>query len=388
FEWAVKLNRISLKMIGLWPKTEELPREKLKCNLYMLLTLLMLLTVGVFPCALSLLRTRSNFMLMIEVLQFILPLITCIIRLLIFWWKKEDIRPIVNMILEDWLKSRNMQEKNMMITWAQKARTVNTIVYSIMGINCACVVLLPAFGISATYTANTTETDKILPLPGYYIYNATKMPLYVLTYIGQVITLSYAVLTYTGIDTFLGLLVFHICGQLNILTTRFLCLSKLIKFRNGLNSCIRNHIRLLSAIAIIENTYNKILLTLFLYFGLLIAFYEFLLISLIEERSYISINRMLFLLSNLTNIFVHMGLYCVVGEILVSQCDRVYYAICDQEWYFLDSRNAKDLIFLMIRARILPYITAGKIFPLTIATFCNLVKTSVSYVSVMLTIKN
>jgi len=34
-----------------------------------------------------------------------------------------------------------------------------------------------------------------------------------------------------------------------------------------------------SAIAIIENTYNKILLTLFLYFGLLIAFYEFLLIS-------------------------------------------------------------------------------------------------------------
>jgi len=130
--------------------------------------------------------------------------------------------------------------------------------------------------------------------------------------------------------------------------------------------------------------------------------------QLIEERSYISINRMLFLLSNLTNIFVHMGLYCAVGEILVSQvscvfclyilhfifikykerilyffvwilhvyfthlkCDRVYYAICDQEWYFLDSRNAKDLIFLMIRARILPYITAGKIFPLTIATFCN-----------------
>jgi len=265
----------------------------------------MLLTVGVFPCALSLLKTRSNFMLMIEILQFILPLITCIIRLLIFWWKKEgrhdttisiqlqiqcrtlneinrkalctyhdffflferffiktririlpisiksynftlkDVRQIVNMILEDWLKSRNMQEKNMMIMWAQKARTVNTIVYSIMGINCACVVLLPAFGISATYTANTTETDMILPLPGYYIYNATKMSLYVFTYIGQVITLSYAVLTYTGIDTFLGLLVFHVCGQLNILTIRFSCLSKLIKFRKGLGSCIRNHVRLL-----------------------------------------------------------------------------------------------------------------------------------------------
>jgi len=55
----------------------------------------------------------------------------------------------------------------------------------------------------------------------------------------------------------------------------------------------------------------------------------------------------------------------------ILKCDRVYYAICNQEWYFLDSRSAKDFIFLMIRTKISPYITAGKIFPLTIATFCN-----------------
>ncbi|XP_026826827.1 odorant receptor 49b-like isoform X1 [Ooceraea biroi] len=387
FEWAVKLNRISLEMIGLWPKPEKIRRDELKRNLYVFVVLLMLVIVGLFPCTLSLLRIQQNFTLIIEQLQFLLPLVTCVIRLVIFWWKKEAVISIMNMIVEDWLNSKNIQEKNIMITWAQKPRKIIMIAYSIMGISYACVVVLPVLGISVTYTGNITDINKILPLQGFFIYDATKTPLYILTYIAQVITFFFAVMAYTGIDNFLGLLVFHICGQMEILMARFSCLSKLTKFRNGLESCVRNHIRLLRAIAIIEDTYNKILLALFLYFGLLFAFFGFLLISLIEE-SYVSITRILYLVSNLINMIVHMVLYCAVGEILVSQCDKVYYAICDQEWYLLDPRNAKDLIFLMIRTRISSYITAGKIFPMTMATFCNLVKTSVSYVSVMVTIKN
>jgi hypothetical protein len=55
----------------------------------------------------------------------------------------------------------------------------------------------------------------------------------------------------------------------------------------------------------------------------------------------------------------------------ILKCDKVYYAICSQEWYFLDAKSTKDLILLMIRTRISSYITAGKIFLLTIATFYN-----------------
>jgi len=64
-----------------------------------------------------------------------------------------------------------------------------------------------------------------------------------------------------------------------------------------------------------------------------------------EEKSYISINRMLFLVSNLTNIFVHMGLYCAVGEILVSQ---VSYVFC---LYIL------HYIFIKYKERILYFIS-------------------------------
>ncbi|KYQ55332.1 hypothetical protein ALC60_05957 [Trachymyrmex zeteki] len=58
--------------------------------------------------------------------------------------------------------------------------------------------------------------------------------------------------------------------------------------------------------------------------------------------------------------------------------------MCDLEWYKLESKKARNLILLMMRAKYPFCITAGKIFPLTIANFCSLLKTSASYISFLL----
>lgn len=54
-----------------------------------------------------------------------------------------------------------------------------------------------------------------------------------------------------------------------------------------------------------------------------------------------------------------------------SQCDRIHYAVYNYKWYTLDPRNARGLILLMIRSSKPIYLTAGKVFPMTMATFCN-----------------
>ncbi|EZA58867.1 hypothetical protein X777_00709, partial [Ooceraea biroi] len=387
-EWAIKLNRISLEVLGLWPKVEEVPREKLKHNLHVLSILLIFVLSILFPCIHSLVKTHEDIMIIIEHLQCILPMITCIVRIIVFWWKKEDIIPIISMITEDWLKSRNVQERNMMITWAQRSRIIVISSYIVMGISCFCGVLLPIFGLSLTDGVNINDTEKIFPLRVYYFYDVTKSPQYELTYIILTIGIFFTATTYTGIDNFLGLLIFHICGQLDILSTRLMYLNTFMKFHNDLKNCVMNHTRLLRAIAIIEDTYNKMLLALFLYFGILFAFYGFLIINLVQERNYLSITRIISLMCVVITILVHMGLYCAVGEVLIIQCDRMYYAICSQKWYTLDSKKIKNLILLLIRTKIPCYITAGKVFPMTMATFCNLVETSVGYISVLCTARN
>lgn len=74
------------------------------------------------------------------------------------------------------------------------------------------------------------------------------------------------------------------------------------------------------------------------------------------------------------NMDIHISL-CVFVK-----CNAVYRAVCDLEWYKLESRKARNLIILMIRIHEPFRITAGKIVPLTMTTFCS-VRSFLIYVS-------
>ncbi|XP_011051880.1 PREDICTED: odorant receptor 43a-like [Acromyrmex echinatior] len=82
-----------------------------------------------------------------------------------------------------------------------------------------------------------------------------------------------------------------------------------------------------------------------------------------------------------------MCLYCALGEILMARCNEIYYAAYNNKWYSVDPKIAKDLLFLLIRNTKPVYLTAGKVFPMTMATFCGLMKTSAGYISVLHTTK-
>ncbi|KAH0954194.1 OrU5, partial [Eciton burchellii] len=384
FEWAVKLNRFTLDFIGLWPQSGQSSRQRLMCNLRVFIVFLTV-TFGVLvPSLHSLMRIHGDIMLMIDNLQFTLPAISCSIRIMIFWWKKEAIIPIMEMMVEDWSKSKNKQEeRSIMIRRAQTARIIIICAYCIMMIACAFIIMLPAFGMSMRLTTNITDPGRPMPLQTHYIYDVTKRPQYELTFISQAVYIVLAIMSYTGIDNFLGLLILHICGQLDILKSRLTHLDKHVNSHNMLKCCVAKHIRLLRAIAIIEDTYNIMLLALFLYFAILFAFYGFRIISLFQEGNDLSLSHLIYFVSNVFNIFAHMCLYCALGEILIAQCNEIYQAAYNNQWYSTDPKTARDLLVLLIRGTKSVYLTAGGIFPMTMATFCGLIKTSAGYISVL-----
>ncbi|XP_071626248.1 odorant receptor 4-like isoform X1 [Temnothorax longispinosus] len=387
FEWAVKLNRFTLNLIGLWPKVARNPRQKLMCNFRVLVTLLGIISL-LIPSIHSLIKIFGNSLLMLDNLQLTLPPISCTIRIMIFWWKKEAVIPIMNMIAKDWIKLKSDQERSLMIRRAQTGRIIIICSYCVMGLACFFVTVLPAFGISMRLTPNITDPGRPLPVQTHYIYDITKRPQYELTFINQAISIAIAMTAYTAIDNFLSLLVFHICGQLDILKKYLQYLDKNINYHEVLKCCIVKHIRLLRAIDVIEDTYSTILLCLFAYFTVTFAFYGFRMISLFDEGNDMSFAHIIYFVSIVFNIFASMGLYCALGEILMSQCNEIYYAAFNNKWYTLNPKIAEDLLFLMTRGSKPIYLTVGKISPVTMATFCSLLKTSVGYISVLHTTKS
>lgn len=49
----------------------------------------------------------------------------------------------------------------------------------------------------------------------------------------------------------------------------------------------------------------------------------------------------------------------------------MYYAAYNYEWYSLKPNDARNLLMIMIRAEKPLYITAGRIFPMTLSMFCS-----------------
>jgi len=54
-----------------------------------------------------------------------------------------------------------------------------------------------------------------------------------------------------------------------------------------------------------------------------------------------------------------------------AKYEEVYNAVYEFKWYTLEMREARNLIFLLARMNKPLYITAGKMLPMTMATFCS-----------------
>ncbi|XP_070170261.1 odorant receptor 10-like isoform X5 [Polyergus mexicanus] len=295
-----------------------------------------------------------------------------------------DLTLALNMIADDWLKTKSEKEKGTMIKYARSARIILIFGYAFMILAYFLTVFLPCFGMSLRYITNITDPAKILPLQTYYLYNKDQTPYYELTYIAQALIMIIAAICYVGIDNLFGLLVFHLCGQMENLKERLINMRQYKSFCDCLTFIVEDHIRLIKYFNIVESTFTLLLLGLLLYFGTVFCLYGFLIVAVLTEGKKMSMIRLIYLISIVLNVGGHMCLYCVVSEILIAQCEGVYHAAYDHKWYTLEPKQAKSLIMIMIRTNKPLHISAGKIFPMTLSMFCDLIKTSGGYISILL----
>ncbi|XP_011879043.1 PREDICTED: odorant receptor 43a-like isoform X2 [Vollenhovia emeryi] len=370
-EWAIGINRFTLQMIGLWPDETLSSRQKFLANLRAFVIFTTLVTVSIIPSLFSLIRVWSDMIAMIDNLQITLPITATAMKIIIMWLRKEDLTSVVSMVVADWVRTKTEDERDTMIKQARFARRIVVFGCIMMVLAIIIIVIPPCFGYSMRYLTNVTDPGQPLLLQTYYFRDMTQSPYFEIAFVAQTAAVIMAAFSYTGIDNFLGLVVFHICAQMEILRTRFTNLHEYKDFNLGLSTNVQNHMRLIRSIDIIESTFNLMLLALLVYFSIIFCLQGFLIISIIDDGGNVSFPRICWLVSELIITFVHMLLYCVVGEILIAKCEGIYHAVYNYAWYSLKPNEARNLTMIMIRADRPLYITAGKIFPMTLSMFCS-----------------
>lgn len=157
----------------------------------------------------------------------------------------QGLIPIINMIINDWIKTKTEQERNTMIKQARIAKVI--VMFGCIMMSFAAIILIipPIFGYSMRYLTNLTDGSRPFLFQTYYLRDMSDSPYYEIIFVSQAVAIMMAAISYTGVDTFLGLLIFHICAQLDILKLRMLNLNHFKNFSAALAFNIEDHLRLI-----------------------------------------------------------------------------------------------------------------------------------------------
>nr|XP_050847385.1 odorant receptor 13a-like [Vespula vulgaris] len=233
-------------------------------------------------------------------------------------------------------------------------------------------------------------TGRILYYRAYYPYDTGIFPYFELTLIGQITAELYAANSYTAVDTFMTMLMLHVCGQFSSLRKKLskLCSKSNNNFRSDLARIVQKYNMLNRYAETIEDRFNGMLLIQMLGCTIQLCVQSYQAISaLVDDDQGLLIIRLFFFGIYTTYVMLHIYLYCYVGQKLFSEGAKMAYAAYDCNWYNLSPSEARCLTIIMCRAQISSRITAGKFCSFNHELFGKILKTSMGYLSVLYAMK-
>ncbi|KAF3054320.1 Odorant receptor 334 [Nylanderia fulva] len=363
FEWAVKLNRLSLNLIGLWPTANKDAIKIFGPDIRVAFTFIVITFGTLIPLFCALVRVWGDLILMVDNFRITLPMMMLSMKLVILRWKQTVLLSIINTMAEDWIASKVVAERDVMIRRARTAHIFVIFGYLMMGIALITLIILPSFGIQMRHITNLTDRNKPLPMQTYYFYDTDRSPQFELTFLIQAITVVQSAI------------ILHV--------DRF-------TFGSRDPSYLRPIGELQAYAKNIESVFTLILFVLILQFAVVFCLSAFLLLTVLANKNTHKVNysQLSYVAIVVVSLLIQTFCYCFGADLITEQCDAVYQTICDLEWYTLEARKARNLILLTLLAKQPFRLTAGKVFPLTVSTFCSLLKTSAGYISFLLAMRN
>ncbi|XP_039312124.1 uncharacterized protein LOC113004326 [Solenopsis invicta] len=221
-EWAIGLQRSMLKIVGLWPQQSQDQHKEFFSKFWMLFNATIIIFVLAIPALIELIKVWGDMIQITENLQFTLPILTTTIKIFIMWYKKGDLSMLINMIVKDWMRIKMNEERKIMLKNARITRLLvkgGILISVVAGFTKISATLFKQyFG----HVRNLTNLERSLPMPVYYWYDVYSSPKYELTYLTQIIAMFGCGIAYIATDNFFGLLILHVCGQMENLHLRLL----------------------------------------------------------------------------------------------------------------------------------------------------------------------
>ncbi|XP_025075352.1 odorant receptor 82a-like [Pogonomyrmex barbatus] len=385
-DYSIQLNRWFLKPVGAWPSSSTTTIKEKVISTILIIICYSLIAYTVVPCILNILFEETDVH---KKLRAVGPLSHWCMGGMNYFsllFRSRDIRRCVQHMRADWRTVTKIEDRQVMLRYAKVGRFVAGL----------CAIFMHGGVFSHSVLQGTTPTFEIidnvsvsvhvLPCPSYSKFmDTTQSPAGEIALTLQLISSIVVNSVTVGACSLAAVFAMHACGQLNVLMR---WLDQLDDRRQEetvqrrLAIIVEHHLRVLSFVARMEALLNQICFVELLgcTFNLcMLGYYVITGWNVIEKKT--SIAYMIIYISMSFNIFI----FCYIGEVLTEQCKQVGEIAYMTNWYRLPYKTARGLILIISRSSTVIKLTAGKLVHLSIATFGDVMKTSMIYLNMLRT---
>ncbi|XP_020296090.1 odorant receptor 30a-like [Pseudomyrmex gracilis] len=250
--------------------------------------------------------------------------------------------------------------------------------------SCFIIAAIPVLGGVKTDQNVTNETvfEYIVPSTCALEYFRIPTSMRTIVLIVQTLALFTTCNTYMvckGNDTLFLSIVLHLCGQIKILNRKYVDLDG-TSSHDRLIALIKRHIYLIRKANKLSETINIALLMQLFLLSIILCILGFQLILAIKLNNVIVIGKSLIMIFAFV---AQLSLYSFIGDYLISQMEEIALSVYQSAWYKLSENTKRNVIFVIMRREFPVALKAGNFIMVNLSTYMNILKTSLSYLSVL-----
>ncbi|XP_018358377.1 PREDICTED: odorant receptor 43a-like [Trachymyrmex cornetzi] len=222
-----------------------------------------------------------------------------------------------------------------------------------------------------------------LPVPLTWVLGNFNLStsLYLLISMVQCILLVLNSTSCCGCDILFLAITLHVCGQIELLKIEFINYGiKNKDINDDFSKLASRHHYLIEHVKLLVNVISFVLLVQMLFSCLIICLIGFQLILALKSHDVVMITKTILVLSGL---LLQLFFYSFVGDYLKCQMGEIAYSIYSCNWYCLPMKLMRNVLFIIMRSQHPVQLLAGRFFVVNIETFMAILKSSLSYLSVL-----
>ncbi|XP_011065382.1 PREDICTED: odorant receptor 13a-like [Acromyrmex echinatior] len=289
----------------------------------------------------------------------------------------------------DYLTIKNIEYRAIMRKHAFMGRILSCFMVCFSYISVTIYSLIPLLGEDLVddqdVQINRTNEDIVLdyPMPSRCALEYLHVPrsMYEFICIFEFIVLVLTCTCNHGNDSLFLNITLHMCGQVKILKANFVnFVVSSPQVYDRFNDLIRRHNYLIELAKELTESISIVLLTQLFISSILLCIMGFQFILALKTHNVVVMGKSAMVLCTF---LTQLSIYSFIGDHLKSQMEEVGFFIYQSNWYDLPTKLARNLIFIIMRTRSPAKLLAGNFIVVNLATYMSILKTSISYLSVL-----